>query len=304
MKQQPSKRRRGVTLTLKGWDKFQAAKTQAEFDENGGDSFSLEELSDRTQLALHTISRIIGRLEPVDKSSLQSAFAAFKLELCKDDYTRPQPPDELEIRHTNPQYDWGEAPDVSVFFGRSQEFVKIREWILEEKCRLISILGIGGLGKSTLAVKVGLKIQAEFEVVVWRSLQNAPPAEEILNSILQFLLWVLREEIVIPDSFDGKLTKLIECLINHRCLIILDNLETILSDGTQTGQYRPSYENYSQIFKRLAAIPHQSCILLTSREKLKELIPLEGEKSTVKSLLLPKKDKKYFSTKDNLRVQK
>jgi WD40 repeat protein/DNA-binding transcriptional regulator GbsR (MarR family) len=287
MKQQPNRRRRGVILTLKGWDKFQSAKTQAEFDENAGDSFSLEELSDRTQLALHTISRIIGRLEPVDKSSLQSAFAAFKLELSKDDYTRPQPPDELEIRYTNPQYDWGEAPDVSIFFGRSQELVKIREWILEEKCRLISILGIGGIGKSTLAVKVGSKIQAEFEVVVWRSLQNAPPAEEILSSILQFLLWVLREEIVIPDSFDGKLTKLIECLINHRCLIILDNLETILSDGDQTGQYRPGYENYSQIFKRLAATPHQSCILLTSREKLKELIPLEGDKARVKSLLLP-----------------
>ncbi|GAX40695.1 WD-40 repeat protein [Tolypothrix sp. NIES-4075] len=73
---QPSKRRRGVILTLKGWDKFQAAKTQVEFDENGGDSFSLEELSDRTRLALHTISRILARLEPVDKSSLQSAFAA------------------------------------------------------------------------------------------------------------------------------------------------------------------------------------------------------------------------------------
>ncbi|MBD2295162.1 hypothetical protein H6G06_17160 [Anabaena sphaerica FACHB-251] len=287
MKQQANKRRRGVILTLKGWDKFQAAKTQAEFDENAGDSFSLEELSDRTQLALHTISRIIGRLEPVDKSSLQSAFAAFKLELCQDDYTRPQPPDELEIRHTNPQYDWGEAPDVSIFFGRSQELVKIREWILEEKSRLISILGIGGIGKSTLAAKVGLKIQAEFEVVVWRSLQNAPPAEEILNSILQFLLWVFREEIVIPDSFDGKLTKLMECLINHRCLIILDNLETILSDGGQTGQYRPGYENYSQLFKRLSATPHQSCILLTSRVKLKELIPLEGDKARVKTLLLP-----------------
>lgn len=85
---QPSKRRRGVILTLKGWDKFQAAKTQVEFDENGGDSFSLEELSDRTRLALHTISRILARLEPVDKSSLQFAFAAFNLELCKEDYTR------------------------------------------------------------------------------------------------------------------------------------------------------------------------------------------------------------------------
>jgi hypothetical protein len=45
---QPSRRKRGVILTLKGWDKFQAAKIQAEFDENTGDKFSLEELSDRS----------------------------------------------------------------------------------------------------------------------------------------------------------------------------------------------------------------------------------------------------------------
>ncbi|WP_256973532.1 hypothetical protein [Nostoc sp. T09] len=85
MKQLPSRRRRGVILTLQGWDKFQTAKTQVEFDENAGDSFSLEELSDRTHLALHSISRILGRLEPVDKSSLQSAFTAFNLELSKSE---------------------------------------------------------------------------------------------------------------------------------------------------------------------------------------------------------------------------
>ncbi|MEH2149767.1 hypothetical protein [Nostoc sp.] len=128
---QPSKRRRGVILTLKGWDKFQAAKAQVEFDENAGDSFSLEELSDRTRLALHTISRILARLEPVDKSSLQFAFAAFGLELSQSDYTRPTSTlEELETRQQNPEYDWQEAPDVSVFFGRGEELLQLRQWII------------------------------------------------------------------------------------------------------------------------------------------------------------------------------
>lgn len=83
MKQQKARRNRGVILTLQGWERLQTAKIEAEWQENAGDSFSLEELSDRTQLALHTISRILAREEPVDKSSLQSAFAAFGLELCK-----------------------------------------------------------------------------------------------------------------------------------------------------------------------------------------------------------------------------
>lgn len=285
MKQEPSRRRRGVILTLKGWDKFQAAKTQVEFDENAGDSFCLEELSDRTRLALHTISRILARLEPVDKSSLQSAFAGFNLELCKSDYTRPSPPDDLEVRHANPQYDWGEAPDVSVFYGRSQELLQLRQWVLEERCRLVALLGIGGIGKSTLAVKLGLQIQAEFEVVVWRSLQNAPPVEEQLTNILQFLLWALRKEMVIPESFDDKLAKLMECLQSNRCLLILDNVETILS-GSQAGQCRPGYEGYGQLLKRVGEVPHISCVLFTSREKPREIVPLEGERTGVRSLPL------------------
>ncbi|MEJ1932126.1 NB-ARC domain-containing protein [Nostoc sp. NIES-2111] len=284
MKQQKARRSRGVTLTLQGWGKLQDAKEKAEWKDNAGDSFSLEELSDRTKLALHTISRILGRLEPVDKSSLQSAFAAFGLELATGDYIRPSTPaEDVEAQQASPEHDWSEAPDVSGFCGRAEELVQLRQWILQERCRLVALLGIGGIGKSTLAVKLGLQIQGEFEVVVWRSLQNAPPVEEILSNILQFSLYALRQEMVIPDSFDGKLSQLMECLSKNRCLVILDNVETILSGS---GQYRPGYEGYGQLFKRFGENLHNSCVLLTSREKPKEMVALEGERTGVRSLPL------------------
>jgi hypothetical protein len=47
MQQQKARRNRGVILTPKGWERFQAVKIQAEFEENAGDDFTLEELSDR-----------------------------------------------------------------------------------------------------------------------------------------------------------------------------------------------------------------------------------------------------------------
>lgn len=36
------------------------------------------------------------------------------------------------------QQDWGEASDVSQFFGREEEIATLKHWIVEDKCRLIS----------------------------------------------------------------------------------------------------------------------------------------------------------------------
>lgn len=285
----PSKprRNRGVILTLHGWDKLQAAKAQAEFDENYGNRFTLEELSDRTRLALNTLIKVLKRTESVDKQSLQYAFRAFGLELSKRDYTHPTSPfEELETRQKNSQQDWGEAADVSQFYGREEELCQLRQWSVEEHCRLVALQGIGGIGKSTLAVKLALQIQTEFEIVVWRSLRNAPPLEELLESILSFVLRVRGEEPVIARTLNGRLSKLMECLCSSRCLLILDNAETILSSGERAGQCREGYEGYSQLLQTVGEVPHQSCLLLTSREKPSTIALLEGEKSKVRSLSL------------------
>jgi hypothetical protein len=68
---QKTRRYRGVILTTQGRGKLQAAKVQAEFNENARDRFTLEELSERMDLSLNTIAKVLGRSEPVDKQSLQ-----------------------------------------------------------------------------------------------------------------------------------------------------------------------------------------------------------------------------------------
>jgi len=281
-----ARRYRGVILTTQGWDKFQAAKIQAEFKDNDGNCFTLEELSERIGLSLNTIAKVLGRIDPIDKQSLQWAFRAFGLELSKTDYTRPAAViEEAEATDRAEQLDWGAAIDTSTFCGRSEELARLKQWILEAQCRLVLLLGIGGIGKSTLAAKLVQQIQAEFEVVVWRSLQNAPPLEEWLESVLPVLLRVQGQNIALPTSLDGKLLKLMEGLCQKRCLLVLDNAETILSAG-QTGQYRADCEAYGQLFKKIGETSHQSCLLLTSREKPREIVPLEGMKQSVRTLLL------------------
>ncbi len=83
--------------------------------------------------------------------------------------------------------DWGEAPIVAAFYGREQELNVVKRWIIIDKCQIVALLGLGGIGKSTLAVSAARQIQGEFDYIFWRSLQNAPTVEEVLKGCLQFL---------------------------------------------------------------------------------------------------------------------
>ncbi|GAB4370895.1 MAG: NB-ARC domain-containing protein [Elainellaceae cyanobacterium] len=294
MRSQPSskpsgktKRGRGVILTTQGWQKLQQAKQIVEDEQNWGKRLTLEQLSERSSLSEITVSRILKRKDAIDRQSLEYFFKAFDLELEQGDCTLPDFLSEpLEAQVKSLQQDWGEAVDVSVFYGREAELAQLWQWVIEDRCRLVSLLGMGGIGKSSLSVKLGLQVQSEFEVIVWRSLQNAPALDELLESILAFLLRSQGEDPVIPASLTGKLSRLIEGLRTIRCLLILDNAETILSDGAQAGQWREGYEAYGQLMQRIGEVPHQSCMLLTSREKPAEIALMEGERLPVRSLSL------------------
>lgn len=67
-----------------------------------------------------------------------------------------------------PCVDWGEALDVSLFYGRTTELNTLQQWILQDRCRLVSILGMGGIGKTALSVKFADEIQGQFTHVIWR----------------------------------------------------------------------------------------------------------------------------------------
>ncbi|MBI4779690.1 MAG: NACHT domain-containing protein [Oscillatoriophycideae cyanobacterium NC_groundwater_1537_Pr4_S-0.65um_50_18] len=228
------------------------------------------------------LERALG--EPVSKTNFRGALEhQWRQSLIKATQTQALAvaPSTTQLEPT----DWGSAIDTATFCGRSEELMCLEQWVIEEQCRLVLLLGIGGIGKSTLAAKLVQQIQTEFEVVVWRSLQNAPPFEEWLETVLPLLLRAQGEDIAVPSSLDGKLLKLRSGLRQKRCLLILDNVETILSAG-QSAQYRTGYEGYGQLFKDLGEIPHQSCLLLTSREKPREIVPLEGAQQAVRTFRL------------------
>lgn len=81
-----------------------------------------------------------------------------------------------EVLNATRQYqDWGEAIDVSIFYGRTHELTKLQQWIEQDKCRLVALLGMGGIGKTALSVKLAQLVQEGFEFVIWQSLRDSPP---------------------------------------------------------------------------------------------------------------------------------
>ncbi len=202
--------------------------------------------------------------------------------------TGPLPPAALlplAVQDGNPPYiDWGEAPAVEHFYGREQELATLKQWVRDERCRLVVIQAIGGMGKTTLSKELTQQVSADFDFVFWRSLQNAPPIDQILETCVAFLS--NQQTVLLPQHLDAQIVVLIDYLRKRRCLLVLDNFESVLQGGDRAGAYRPGYEGYGRLLELVGAGKHQGCLLLTTREKPRELAPLELNSQAIRTLEL------------------
>ncbi len=269
------KRKRGVALTTKGLQKLHEAKRKLEAKENYGNRYTLEEMSARSGLYPSTISKVLNRERGVDRQTLEKLFESFELKIDKSDYLS-----------SNTHLDWGDAVCTSFFYGRAEELATLERWILDERCRLVALLGMGGIGKTSLSVKLAQQIQENFEYVVWRSLREAPPVKTIVANLIQVLSDEQETESNLPENLSARVSRLLEYLESHRCLVVLDNAESILSSGSRAGVYREGYEGYGELLRRVGEATHQSCLVLTSREKPKDVAFLKGQAFPVRSLVL------------------
>ena len=276
MNQVKKKRTRGVILTPIGLEKLKAARSKLEYQANFGERYTYEKLGEVTNLDINTVKKILAGKQAVDKRSLEKFVIAFELKLTEEDYTKPN--------HTKRQ-DWGEAVSIDHFFGRSEEIETLTTWLVKDRCRLVALLGMGGIGKTTLSIELAKKIGKRFDCVIWKSLRDAPPLDEIIDRIIEFLAND-RETLAIPHRLGEKITLLIKYLRSMRCLILLDNAESILDSNRRAGKYRPGYEGYGELLRRVGSTDHLSSLIITSREKPKEIAAIEGEQLPVRSLQL------------------
>lgn len=191
--------------------------------------------------------------------------------------------DSLQASGKRQHVDWDAAMSIPSFFGREPELRVLTDWVLNESVQIVTLLGLGGIGKSALAVQFMHHIVSDFEVVIWRSLRDAPTDEEFFTDLLQVIApQSLMEAHVSPERLQA-------ILLNHlrttRILLVLDNLESLL-ERENVGQLTPEHEGFTRFLHQSAETKHQSCIVLTSREKPKDLIPFEGFQGPVRTLRL------------------
>jgi predicted ATPase len=177
----------------------------------------------------------------------------------------------------------GIVPDISGFYGRSTELQQLEQWSLVDNCRLIVLLGKPGIGKTELAA-VFLdhvqNVQNAFTVIRRQSLRSPVPLAELLTTLLQ--------ELPTPEGAAGQdlISQFMAVMSQFRCLLIFDGMESILQQGSLAGQYQAGYEDYGDWLQRLGSERHQSCVIVISREQLREIIALERRLPSVRSLAL------------------
>lgn len=170
--------------------------------------------------------------------------------------------------------DWGEAPNIQTFYGRTEDIAKLEQWIVRDRSHLLAICGMGGIGKTALAVRLVEKIQSQFDCFIWRSLRGAQPTTQLIADLLQFLNPLQQSASSISD--------LLEVLRQKRCLVVLDDFEATLQDGELVGSYRQGCELHSELLQRIGSERHQSTLILIGREQPKEISMNQGEDQPIR----------------------
>ena len=193
-------------------------------------------------------------------------------------YIRQGNPDSTESNH----FQWGDVPIVSTFCDRATELTQAQKFLIQERFPLVAVLGMAGMGKSVFTVRLVEQIASNYDYIIWRnlSLRSIPTLETLLTDLMR--CFQSSQESDTPPV----IADLIQQLQRDRCLVILDNFESLFQPQNFAGYYQSGYENYGELLKQITQTHHQSSLLLLSRETPLELMSLTGGTSTTPMITL------------------
>jgi hypothetical protein len=202
--------------------------------------------------------------------------------ICQERARSPTEPQNPQPTPKQPHIDLGDSPEIFTFFDRTSELSTLENWITQEHTRLIALLGISGIGKTTLSLSLIDRIKTQFDYVIYRSLRFSPTLDATLTNLLQ----IFSQQSETPQSIETKISQILDYLRKYRCLIVLDDVQMLLGSGQLAGQYKTGYEDYQLFFKLIAEVCHQSCLILNSWEKPREIARLSKDNHPVRCFVL------------------
>ncbi|MFD4295445.1 ATP-binding protein [Rhodococcus sp. NPDC058532] len=137
--------------------------------------------------------------------------------------------------------------ELTNFVGRRRELTEVRRLLSES--HLVTLTGMGGVGKTRLALRVAANLQDDFEDGVWLVELGALPEPHLLADTVVAALG-LRER-----AARSPLPLLIDFLADRRALIVLDNCEHLVAE-------------VAELTKAVLSACPEVRILATSREAL------------------------------------
>lgn len=196
-----------------------------------------------------TLTESIGNSERVTKKRLCYFFA----QLAKKYQIKST--SSLEQTFSSNFISRGTIPDTSIFYGRKNELAHLKK--LLDNQQSISILGVAGIGKSTLVAKLIEQVN-NFDKIIWKTFTHAPLLPDLATELIELVS--NSEAHNLPEYTQALITLLIKYLQSHRYLLVLDGFDYLFSRN----EFYHKIE-YVTFLRRLMEEEHQSNLILISR---------------------------------------
>ncbi|MDF0555147.1 NB-ARC domain-containing protein [Kamptonema sp. UHCC 0994] len=203
-----------------------------------------------------------------NSGSIGDFISGYKVSICSERRRSSKSPPLSKPTENKPYLDIDTAPEITTFYGRNDELNTLKNWLIQERFRIITLVGIIGIGKTTLAIKLIEEVQTQFEYIFYRSLLYRPTIDNFLTDLVQSFVC----SPIIPNTLDRKVDLLLKFFRKHRCLIIIDDVQMLFETGELAGQYRVEFEAYYLLFKQIAELSHASSLLLITSEQPEDAI--------------------------------
>ncbi|MCI0395510.1 MAG: tetratricopeptide repeat protein [Chloroflexi bacterium] len=152
---------------------------------------------------------------------------------------------------------------ATAFVGREEELAQIANYLADPACRLLTLVGLGGIGKTRLALQAAAGQLANFQDGVFFvplfSLNARDHLDSAIARALNFSFYGEKWQNIGTDE------QLVNYLRDKRLLLVLDNLEHLLNEDSRTV--------VSSLLSDILAQAPGVKVLATSRERLH----LQGE---------------------------